>query len=159
MDIISKMVRQIPFESHARIPHDALADTEIVTYVDDILRQMAIEMRSMVAATEHGEVESRSEEVVVSARATVHVKVPATWWDAFKLHAIEVSGNPFFRHDKIKWKTVSNTERVDESVQLVTKAISVDLHPDRNFALPREQWGRPIKAFVDVETRVDRKKL
>lgn len=148
-----------PFTSRFEIPEDVMLDMEINTWLSDELRKHAVELKAYVLGLEGKPLESRSKEVMVSVTAHAHVSVtvPGTWWDAFKYHAITVSGNPFFKFSKIRWRTISdsdeNTER--RSAHLVTEAIQVDLYPDRRVMIPRETWGRPIQVLFETERRIE----
>lgn len=152
MDFNSVITHTVPFTHRFKIPEEVLVDSEMTTWIDDIMRSHWVEFKSEILAMDCGEVEARSEPVKISI--SIDMRVPATWWDAFKLHAIEVSGNPFFNPKKIKWK-VERRKRTD-TVTLITKAISADLHPDRNFRLPPDKYGKPIQVFLNPYTEVER---
>lgn len=155
-------VNLVPYSVKFRVPEDVLIETEIRSWLDNELAQRAFELKAMVVALHDRPVESRSEAVTVRVSATAHacLKVPRTWWDAFKHDAVFVAGNPFFNPRKIRYRIAQavKIEEKAETVQLVTNAISADLHPDRTVVLP-PSYGKPIRVFLDPHTYVERKVL
>jgi len=69
--------------------------------------------------------------------------VPATWWDAFKLSAIN-DGNPFFKKEKIKYR-------------LITVTVDVALRdywafPDMPSKYYPKDLGKPVRMATFTET-------
>lgn len=152
-------VNLVPYNIKFAIPEEVLIETELSTWLEEELARRAVELKAMVVALHDQPVESRSEAVTVRVSATAHawLKVPRTWWDAFKHDAVFVAGNPFFDPRKIRYRIEQavKIEEKAETVQLVTNAISADLHPDRTVVLP-PPYGKPIRVFLDPHTYVER---
>lgn len=130
-----------PFRSTAMLTAaqmEEMPKMELNTWLDNTINGMVVELRTIV----HGHFHPTETREV---NEHIYYNTPATWWQAFKLSAIE-GGNPFFNPKKIKW----TVHRVDFSA-------SIDLRPFTAFPempwVPPDSLGKPVKIWLQSDVR------
>lgn len=121
-----------------RIPAHVADSAQFHTYVDDAARHMVMELHAMVTGLKQAggpQIEYR----------TFEFKAPATWWDAFKLAAIE-AGNPFFDPDKVRYRTERKTWHMEVTPKRLVTWPNPPTFPNG--------WGPRIEIPLAPDTRM-----
>lgn len=114
---------------------EILADAEFRTWVEqDVMGNMMLELVRECLAYQH---EIKPTEVSEWVELVLEERVPATWWQHFKLSAIR-DGNPFFNPKKVKYRTIRKKSR--QRVEVVFDVLTA--FPEWPFKVPKDA-GRP----------------
>lgn len=110
----------------AKLPMAKLA-TYLDAFVDDLFATLSAHVLGHETGSE-------------TFTETLVTEQPESWWQAFKLSAIEW-GNPFFDPDKVRIKQTAHTVTV--------KATAFTAFPELPFVAP-DNWGAHVQMWVQA---------
>lgn len=111
-----------------------IPNSEWIARLDHLRDAMIVELRAHIYGHRHKPIRT-------SATRTIVTTQPSSWWQAFKLSAIE-SGNPFFAAEKIKYAMTGH--RLD----VTASATPFTAFPDLPYPV-QKAWGAPVEILIE----------